>query len=399
MSGRSKRILILVENLPVPFDRRVWMQATSLRRHGFQVTVICPSAGYRAGHEMLEDVSIYRYPLPSLRGLAGHLLEYAIAVGATLALTSFVWVREGFAAIQSANPPDLFFLIAAVFKPWGVPFVFDQHDSMPEICEARWSGWKRSLTRRFCLLAERASFRTADRVIANNESYRAIACGRGGVAAQRITVIRNAPRLDRFRQLPPRPELRGDASFLVAYLGVIGPNDGLDHLLRAIARIVRDRGRRDVRFVVIGSGDLYHEVVAQCRELELESWVTFTGRIPDDEVLDWLSTADVCVAPDPIDPLNDISSFNKIVEYMAMAKPIVAFDLRELRISAGEAAEYVAGNDDAAFGEAILRLLDDPERRRTMGAAGRRRFQNDLAWEHQETRLLALYDELLGAPA
>ena len=396
-TGSRKRILILVENLPVPFDRRVWMQATTLRSDGYQVTVICPRGHYASGREVLDGVSIYRYPLPSLPGVAGHLLEYAIAVAMTFLLTCVVRVREGFDVIQSANPPDLFFLIGGVFKLFGTPFVFDQHDGMPEICESRWQGWKQSFMKRLCLWAEWATFRTADRVIANNESYRTIARTRGQVADERITVVRNAPSIHRFRPVPPRAELKDSASFLVAYLGVIGPNDGLEHLLGAVAHVVHTRARRDIRFVIIGSGDLYARTVALSHSLQVDPYVQFTGRIPDDAVLEWLSTADVCVAPDPKDALNDISSFNKIVEYMALGKPIVAFDLREIRTSAETAAVYVAANDVAAFGDAVLALLDASEQRRDMSAAGRQRFETVLAWEHQEERLLAMYRDLLGA--
>jgi glycosyltransferase involved in cell wall biosynthesis len=396
-AASPKRVLLLVENLPVPFDRRMWMQATTLQRNGYQVTVICPRGQYACGREVLQGVTIYRYPLPSLSGLAGHLAEYAVAVVMTFALTWVVRLREGFDCIQSANPPDLFFLIAGVFKLFGTPFIFDQHDAMPEICESRWQGWKRSLTRRMCLWAERATFRTADRVIATNDSYRAIARTRGAVPDHRITVVRSAPSLHRFRAVPPRPELKDGARFLVAYLGVIGPNDGLDRLLAAIAHIVHARRRRDVRFVIVGSGDLYAQTVALSESLRLAAWVRFTGRISDEEVIDWLSSADVCVAPDPKDALNDISSFNKIVEYMALGRPIVAFDLREARIAADGAASFVPANDVTAFGDAIVALLEAPERRQRMSVAGRRRFETELAWEHQEARLLGLYRELIGS--
>ena len=395
-TARGKRILILVENLPVPFDRRVWMEATTLRRAGYQVTVICPRGDYPLLREVLEGVSIYRYPLPSLPGIAGHLFEYAIALSATFALCCLVAAREGFDVIQSANPPDLFFLIGGAFKLFGKKFVFDQHDMMPEICESRWHGWKGALLRRLCAAAERASYRTADRVIANNESYRAGALGRGGVAPERVAVVRNAPSVHRFRAGAARPELRDGARFLVAYLGVMGPNDGLDHLLHAIDHVVHTLARRDVRFVLIGSGDLHAEIVAESRRLELDGAVHFTGRIPDEDVLGWLSSADLCVAPDPKDPLNDVSSFNKIVEYMAMARPIVAFDLREVRISAGDAAVYVPANDARKFGDAIVELLAAPERRAAMASAGRHRFETALAWEHQEAALLGLYADLFG---
>jgi len=404
-TGRSnpatggKRILLLIENLPIPFDRRMWMQATSLQRAGYPVRVICPAGEYGSGREVLEGVIIYRYPLPSWPGIAGHLAEYGIAMMMTFVLTLVVRLRDGFDVIHSANPPDLFFLIARLYKTFGTRFVFDQHDVVPEICESRWQGWKRKLMMRLCLWAERASFRTAERVIANNESYRAIARIRGQVDDERITVVRNAPRIDDFRAVPPLPQLKGEAPFLVGYLGIIGPNDGLDLLLGAIDHLVHTRNRRDIRFVVIGGGDLYAQIVTSSHSRWLDPFVWFTGRIPDRQVIEWLSTCEVCVAPDPKDPLNDISSFNKVVEYMALGKPIVAFDLQELHVTAEDAAVYVAANDVEAFGDAIARLLDAPEQRHRMGAAGQKRFETELAWEHQEVHLLALYHELLGPPS
>ncbi len=393
--ARRERILILVENLPVPFDRRVWMEATTLRAAGYAVTVICPQGDYLRRHEVIDGISVYRYPLPSLRGGIGHFVEYAIAVPATFLLTCLVAMREGFDVIQSANPPDLFFLVAGFFKPFGKRFVFDHHDPMPEICETRWRGWKGAVLRRLCLAAERATFFSADRVIANNQSVREIAIARGGVESTRIAVVRSAPR-KLFQPVAARVEWKRGRPFLVAYLGVMGPNDGLDRLLDAIAHVVITRRRDDVQFVLVGAGDLYDATVARSRELRLEDCVCFTGRVPDAEVVEVLSSADLCVAPDPKDALNDLSSMNKIVEYMAMAKPVVAFDLREVRISADSAGMYVAGNDATAFGDAILELLDAPERRRAMGAAGRQRFEDVLAWEHQQVALLDLYDDLFG---
>ncbi len=389
-------ILILVENLPVPFDRRVWMQATTLHQAGYHVTVICPRGQYASDREVIDGVAIYRYPLPSLPGIVGHLAEYAVALVMTFGLTCIAYRREGFDVIQSANPPDIYFLIAGCFRALGVRFVFDQHDGMPEICVSRWTGWRQSLMKRLCLWAEWATFRTADRVIANNESYRAIARDRGGVPAERISVVRNAPDARRFQCVAPRRELKAGAQYLVAYLGVIGPNDGLDLLLQAIAHIVQTRQRVEFRFVIVGSGDLYAATVALCRSLQLDAYVRFTGRIDDDAVIDWLSSADLCVAPDPKDALNDISSFNKIVEYMALGKAIVAFDLAEVRNSAAAAAAYVPPNDVVQFGDAIIALADNPTRRSVMGAAGRERFATTLAWEHQAPRLLALYRDLLG---
>ncbi len=394
----TPEILILVENLSVPFDRRVWMEATTLREAGYRVSVICPRGDGRPLYEELEGVRIYRYPLPSLEGMVGHLVEYAIALPATFALSCLAYVRHGVDVIQGANPPDFFFLIAAPVRLLGVKFVFDHHDLTPEICDSRWRGWKRVVLRRLCLWAERVTFRTADRVIATNESYRRVAVGRGGVAPERVAVVRSGPRLEQFRPVPPVPALRNGRPYLVAYLGVMGPNDGIELLLAAIDHLVHARGRGDIEFVLIGSGDLQPKMVSRCRALGLHGCVSFTGRIPDDEVIRYLSTADLCVAPDPKDALNDASSMNKIVEYMALGKPIVAFDLHEARVSAGEGAVYATPNAAAELGERIVELLADPERRRRMGEIGRARFETSLAWEHQRGALLEVYRSLFPPP-
>lgn len=396
--AKQKRILILVENLPVPFDRRVWMEATTLRQAGYGVSVICPQGQYPARFEVLDGISIYRYPLPSRNSIAGHLLEYGRALAMTAGLTLRVWWREGFDVIQSANPPDFFFLIAAVFKLFGKKFVFDHHDLMPEICETRWTGWKRTVTRTVCLWAERQTFRTADRVIATNESYREVALTRGRVSPERVVVVRSGPRVNRFRAVPARPELKNGKPFLVGYLGVMGPNDGLEYLLQSIAHIVHDLHRSDIQFVCVGGGDLQAKLMAMSQQMRLDEFVRFTGRIPDDEVIGLLSTADLCVAPDPKDALNDVSTMNKIVEYMALGKALVAFDLREARVSAGDAAVYATPNDHVAFAQRIVELLAAPERRQAMGAAGRQRFESVLAWEHQQKNLLQLYRDLVGEP-
>jgi glycosyltransferase involved in cell wall biosynthesis len=389
---------MLVENLPVPFDRRVWMEATTLRDAGYQVSIICPQGDCAERFEVRDGITIYRYPLPSLAGVAGHVLEYAWALPMTFLLTGVVLLRDGFDVIHSANPPDLFFLIGGFFKLFGKKFVFDHHDLVPEICETRWTGRSRAILRRMCQWAERATFRTADRVIATNQSYREVAVTRGGVPAERVVVVRSAPSLSRFRPVPPRPELKNGRPFLVAYLGVMGPNDGLEYLLDAIAHIVHSRERTDIQFVLIGAGDLRAKLIARSTALDLEEFVTFTGRIPDDDVIAILSSADICVAPDPKDALNDVSTMNKIVEYMAVGKPLVAFDLREARVSAGDAAVYATPNDAVDFARQVIDLLASPERRCVMGAIGRQRFETTLAWEYQAKSLLALYSDLMGEP-
>jgi glycosyltransferase involved in cell wall biosynthesis len=399
MIKMKKKILILVENLPVPFDRRVWMEATTLTRVGYQVSIICPRGQQHPKlFEKLDGIRIYRYPLPSLDGLFGHLVEYALAMSMTFLLTWLVFFTEGFDVIQSANPPDLFFFIAALFKPFGKKFVFDHHDLMPEICDSRWSGWKHRVMRTLSIGSERLTFRTADRVIATNESYKQVATTRGGIPADRIAVVRSAPRLSRFKPVQPNDKWRRGKRYLVAYLGVMGPNDGLDYLLHSIGQIVYQHHREDIHFILVGGGDLQPVIIQMSRAMGLDRFVTFTGRIPDGQMIEILSTADLCVAPDPKDPLNDLSTMNKIIEYMALGKPIVSYDLKESMISAGEAALFVEANNTAEFGNQIVRLLEDPEKRRLMGKIGRERFETILAWEYQEKALLDMY-KILFNPA
>lgn len=375
------------------------MEATTLTEAGYGVSVICPKGKGLPFHETLQGVSIYRYPLPSMDGIFGHLLEYGIALPATFFLTCLVYLRHGFQVIQSANPPDLFFLIANVFKLLGVRFVFDHHDLMPEICDSRWTGWKRKLMRAFSVWSEHATFKSADRVIATNESYRNVAITRGGVPKEHVVVVRSGPRLSSFTPEPPVRALRNGCRYLVCYLGVMGPNDGLDYLLRSIHHIVKNLHREDIQFTLIGGGDLQPGLVKMSRELGLEDYVTFTGRIPDDEVKAIISTADIGVAPDPKDALNDVSTMNKIIEYMALGTPLVAFDLKEARVSAGESALYAQPNDIVDFAGKIIALLASPEHRYSMGRLARERFENTLAWEHQAEKLINLYHNLIGIPA
>ena len=391
-----KRILILVENLPVPLDRRVWMEATTLEEAGYQVSVICPKGKYTRFYEVIQNVSIYRYPLPSLESVLGHFLEYAIALPVTFLLTFVVFFRKGFDVIQSANPPDFFFLIGGFFKIFGKYFIFDHHDLMPEICDSRWKGWKHSITYPLSVWAEKQTFKTADRVISTNESYRKVAIHRGGVNPDKVIVVRSAPNKEDFKPVPVNYSLRKGKKYLVGYLGVMGPNDGIEHLLKSIDFIIHSLKRTDIHFTLIGSGDLQPKLQKICTRLDLDEFVDFTGRIPDQKVKEIISTADLGVAPDPKDPLNDVSTMNKIIEYMALEKALVCFDLLEARVSAGTAAVYAKANDIQDFALKIIELLEQPEKRKEMGVYGRKRFVDSLAWDHQKRYLLGLYQELFN---
>ena len=393
----SKRILILVENLPVPMDRRVWMEATTLTETGYQVSVICPKGKYPKFHEILENIAIYRYPLPSFSGVFGHLLEYGIALLFTSILTWIVFFREGFDAIQSANPPDLFFLIGGFFKLFGKKYIFDHHDLMPEICDSRWKGWKHKLTYNLSIWAEKRTFKTADRVISTNESYREVAINRGRVNPDHVVVVRSGPSISNFKSVQMNPELKKGKKYLVCYLGVMGANDGLDYLLKSIDFIVNELKRMDVHYILMGSGDLLPQIKKMSTQLGLDDFIEFTGRIPDQQVREIISTADLCVAPDPKDALNDVSTMNKIIEYMAIGKPIICFDLKEAHVSAGEAAVYAKANDIQDFAIKLIELLEHPEKRKIMGEFGRVRFENSLAWDYQKPKLINLYQELFEA--
>lgn len=391
-------ILILVENLSVPFDRRVWQEARALTDAGFAVTVICPT-GTSQDQERdvaIEGVRILRYPLRAATGgPLGYLREYPVALFHTLRLALKVRRAGPVDIVHACNPPDLLFLIALVLRPGGTRFVFDHHDLGPEMFLSRFARGGRILywLTRF---VERLTFATADAVISTNESYRRVAIERGKCAADRVTVVRTAPDLSRFIRREPDDSLRCGKPYLLAYLGVMGPSDGVDYAVRALHQLRDEIGRNDFHCIFMGAGDSHDEVAALSASLGLADIVEFPGRVSDEFAQRCLSTADVCLAPDPRNPLNDVSTMNKVVEYMAMARPIVSFDLVEARVSAGDAAVYVQPNDELKFAQAIDTLLRDPERRRRMGEFGYRRVSRELSWEISRRALVQFYEQLLG---
>lgn len=391
-AGKPRRVLIIVENLPVPFDRRVWQEATTLRDAGYEVSVISPAGkGYEKRFEIVDGVRIYRHPLPlEATGAAGYALEYAAALFWESLLAWRVFLTRGFDVVHACNPPDTIFLIGALFKLFGKRFVFDHHDINPELYEAKFGRrdrWYRLLRR-----LERWTFATADVSIATNESYRRIAIERGGMDPSRVFVVRSGADLSRVRRLPARPELRRGKRYLVGYVGVIGRQEGLDLLLESVAFMRRELGRDDVHFTIVGDGTELQSLREMSRALGVDDCVEFTGRVPDETLWEILSTADVCVNPDRANEMNDKSTMNKILEYMALGKPIVQFDLTEGRVSAGEASLYARPNDTRDFALRLCELLDDPDRRERMGEIGRRRIETELAWHHQVPNLLRAYD-------
>ncbi|HET8641847.1 MAG TPA: glycosyltransferase family 4 protein [Pseudonocardiaceae bacterium] len=390
MAGRA---LILVENLSVPFDRRVWQECTTLRDAGWQVEVICPQGTKRDTEpfEELDGVRIHRYPLRAATGgPAGYLAEYGSALWHTFRLARRVRAAGPVDVVHACNPPDLLFLVAKWLKWRGARFIFDQHDLVPELYLSRFDRGEDLLYRAVCLL-ERLTYRSADVVIATNESYREVALRRGHKRPQDVFVVRSAPAVDRFRQVPAEPELKRGKPHLLCYLGVMGPQDGVDYALRSLAALREELGRTDWHAVFVGAGDTFDAMVELSGRLGLSDAVEFTGRIPDADLVRYLSTADVCLSPDPLNPLNDVSTMNKIMEYMAMSRPIVSFDLREARVSAGDAALYAPANDVSEFAKLIAGLLDDPQRRARMGALGKARVEGPLSWSNSRTALLRAY--------
>lgn len=395
--GDAPQALLIIQNLHVPFDRRVWLECQTLRDEGWGVTVVCPRGPDSRPHEVIDGVEVFTYrPYAPGGGAVGFLLEYLYSFAATLWLVLRARRKRGaFEVLQACNPPDIFWPIARLLR-WrdGTRFLFDHHDLCPELYESRF-GRKGDLAHRGLLLLERATFRTADAVTSTNESYARIARERGAKRDKDVTVVRTGPDPDKLRPVAAVAGRRQRHRFLVAYLGVMGPQDGVDLALSAAAYLVNERGRDDIAFTFMGSGDCWPDLVAERDRLGLQDHVEFTGRVPDDTVTEVLSTADIGLCPDPKNPLNDVSTMNKTMEYMAFALPVVAFDLHETAVSARDAAAYAPANDVTAFADLVVTLLDDPVRRTAMGKAGRERVLEHLAWEHQQAGYLAAFAALL----
>ena len=388
------RILIIVQNLPVPFDRRVWLECQALTSAGYRVAVVCPKGKGDPGYEVIDGVEIHRYrPYAPGGSKLSFVAEYAYSFLATAWHTLKARRNGRFAVIQACNPPDIFWPIALAFRLERTKFVFDHHDLCPELFLSRFEN-PPALPFKGLLWLERRTFRTARHVISTNESYRQIAIERGGKSPSDVTVVRTGPNPDRLKRGPADEELKRGRKHLVAYIGVMGPQDGVDIAVRAAGIIVREFGRDDIAFTLIGSGDSYDELVALRDELNLQGHVEFTGRAPDELVTKIMSTASAGLSPDPKNPLNDVSTMNKTMEYMAFELPVVAFDLRETRVSAQDAAVYATPNDVHEYAEVLVRLLDDEAARAQLGKLGRARVEDDLAWSHQERAYLGVYQRL-----
>ena len=393
-------VLIVVENLPVPFDRRVWMEASTLHANGYEVAVVCPTGkGYTSEFEILDGIRIYRYRL-AVEGdsVVGYVREYGQALWSSVRLAQRAYGHRPFEVIHLCNPPDFLFLAALRYKfGHGVRVVFDQHDVTPEMYLAKYDD-RRDLFYRVVALSERLTFATADMVIATSETGREIAQRRGRKRPGDVFVVRSGPDMSRFTPVPANPALKNGSRYMVGYVGVMGAQEGVDHILRAAKSIREEMGRDDVSFVLIGDGPAGESLRALARELGTSAYVRFTGRIPDAEMIELLCSSDICVSPDPKNPYNDACVMNKILEYMSLARPIVQYDLVEGRRSAGEASLYARPGDERDLARLIVELLDDEPRRLQMGAEGYRRMIEELEWRHQAPRLLHAYGELLAKP-
>lgn len=392
MSRVKKKILIVVENASVPFDTRVWKEALSLHEAGYEVTVLCPKMkGAEQGYEISRGVRIYRHPMPKERnGALAYLWEYSCALFWEFWYVWWIFLRHGFNVIQGCNPPDDIFLVALPFKLFGVKYIFDHHDAIPELYLSKYN--RRDLLYKIQVVLEKLTYKCSDVVIATNASYNDLAVGRGHIASEDVFIVRNGPDLETFKAVPPNPALKYGKPYLVGYVGTMSDQDGLDILVE-VAAYLKNIGREDIHFTCVGGGPALPALRQMVKDKNLAETVNFTGRIPDQEMLEILSTADVCVNPDRPCEMNDISTMIKIMEYMALGKPIVQFDLREGRFSAQEAALYAdTHNQVTDFAAKIVWLLDSPEERNRMGEFGRRRVQNELAWEYSVPNLLAAYE-------
>ncbi|HXY43281.1 MAG TPA: glycosyltransferase family 4 protein [Acidimicrobiales bacterium] len=391
-------MLIIVQNLPVPFDRRVWLECRALRAAGYEVSVVCPKSPGDPVLEVLEDVRLYKYaPYPGGGGAVGFIAEYVYSFTATAALVARAWRHRRIDALQACNPPDIFWPLGLVLRLFGCRYVFDHHDLCPELYESRFPHGNR-LHYWGLRALEWCTFRSAEHVISTNASYREKALRRGGKRPEDVTIVRTGPDADCLRRAAPDVGLRRGRRFLVAYIGVMGPQDGVDVVVEVAAKVVNEWGRKDISFALMGSGDCFDELVALKDSHDLGDFVEFMGRVPDDVVTRVLSTADVGLSPDRKNPLNDVSTMNKTLEYMSFSLPTVAFDLRETRVSAGEGAAYAEPNEVESFARVLVDLLDDEARRSSMGAAARSRVEDELAWSHQRDAYLGVYEGLLGTP-
>ena len=391
-----KRVLIIVENLPVPFDSRVWKEALALRENGYDVSVLCPRGkGFTKRFEILNQVRIYRHPAAKEgRGALGYIWEFTSALFWETLYSWWIYCRHGFDVLQACNPPDDIFLVALQFKALGVRFIFDHHDASPELYHSKYG--RRNFFYRLLIWLERMTLRFSDVVMTTNGSYKELAIRRGKKSPDDVYVVRNGPDINTFKAVPPNLALKKGKQFLVGYVGNMDVQEGLD-LLIDVASHIKSVGRTNVHFICVGGGPDLERLRKIVSERNLGDRFNFMGRVSNEDLIEILSTADVCVNPDTPCEMNDISTMIKIMEYMALGKPIVQFDLKEGRFSAMDASLYCADEEKVqGFAEKILWLLDSPVERARMGEFGRRRIETDLAWQYSVPNLLAAYEHALS---
>ena len=390
----QRKVLIIVENLPVPFDTRVWQEATTLAENGYLVSVICPKGkGYDADYEYLNGVHVHRHDLPPEgNGALGYAREYFCALREELRLAKRIYKERGFHVIHGCNPPDDIYMVARRFKKKGVDYVFDHHDICPELFEAKF-GKASGLLYKSQLWLERQTYKHCAFAFVTNESYKQIAISRGGMKEDKVFVLRSGPKLERLKITPAKSEIKRGRQFMVGYVGVIGQQEGIEYLLKAAKYIKEELHRDDIFWGVVGGGPHLEALRKQSHEMGLDDILEFTGRVSDEVLLDYLNTADVCVNSDEYNAMNDKSTMNKILEYMALGKPIVQFDLTEGRFSAQEASLYAEPNNAIDMADKIIQLLDNPAKRKEMSEYGRQRIVNELSWEHTSRALLEGYDK------
>jgi glycosyltransferase involved in cell wall biosynthesis len=393
----NRKVLIIVENLPVPFDSRVWKEALSLRENGYVVTVLCPKGkNHEKGYECLEGVHIYRHPMPREgNSPLGYIWEFSCAIFWEVLYSWWIYLRRGFQVIQGCNPPDDIFLVALPFKAFRVKYIFDHHDANPELYLSKYG--KKGLLYKIQVLLEKLTYLFSDVVLATNYSYKDLALTRGGLASRDVFVVRNGPDLKTFKAGPSNPELKYGKPYLVGYVGNMSVQEGLDILLN-VALHIKNAGRHDIHFTCVGGGPGLAGLRKMVLDMKLDDMVDFTGRISDRKLLEILSTADICVNPDKPCEMNNISTMIKIMEYMALGKPIVQFDLKEGRFSAGEASLYANNHDMVGdFANKLLWLLEHPDEREKRGVFGRKRVELELAWGYSVKNLLAAYERAFSS--
>lgn len=392
----GKKVLIIVENLPVPFDRRVWQEANALAASGAQVVIISPKTEqYNKTYELINNIHIYRHALPKEGDCPiGFVFEYLTALFWQFFLSMKILIKHGFDIIHACNPPDLIFLVALPYKIIGKKFIFDHHDINPELYLAKFE--KKDLIYNIICFFEKLTFKLADISIATNVSYKNIAIIRGKMKPSKVFIVRSGPRLDSLRLVTKNNLLKKGKEFLIGYVGVIGKQEGINHLLEVIYLLVNKYHITHFHCMICGSGPVLKEMIKISKDLRVEEYVTFTGRIPDSELLEILSTADICVNPDIWNEMNDKSTMNKIMEYMSLGKPIVQYDLCEGKFSAQKSSLYAAPNDRDDFARKIIELMDNPGLREEMGNYGKKRIENELQWKFEEPKLIKAYSFLLN---